>query len=100
MSLQTVQFRTAAADTAQVRSQLEKVFDALNAAAPRGVTYTAYASTSEPEFLLILDLADGIENPLLTLPDASRLRELITEVAGGPVPPRLCTVVGRYDAPR
>lgn len=93
-----VRFRTPADKTPQVRSQLEKVFGALEAAAPRGVTYRAYASTSEPEFLLVLDLAEGAPNPLLQLPDAGRLREMIAEWAGAPVPPAEFTVEGVYAA--
>ncbi|MFH8791061.1 hypothetical protein [Streptomyces sp. NPDC017941] len=37
-------------------------------------------------------------NPLVGLPDAAQLRELIRRAAGAPVPPEPFAVVGRYSS--
>lgn len=98
MSLQMVRFRTDSDNIAQVRSELERVFTALRATSPPGLIYTAYASMSEPEFVLVLELEDGAPNALLGLPEAVQLRERIAQWSGAPVPPQAFTTVGSYGS--
>ncbi|MGW5736319.1 MULTISPECIES: hypothetical protein [Streptomyces] len=97
MSLQMVRFRTNSDTAAEVRSQLAKVFAALQTASPQGVLYTAYSSKSGTDFILALEMEEAQANPLLTLPQAAELRELISRAAGAPVPPEPFVVVGSYN---
>lgn len=98
MSLQMVRFRTDNDTAAEVRSHLAKVFAALHKASPPGVIYTAYSSEPEPGFVLVLEMEEAVENPLLGLPEAAQLRELISRAVGAPVPPELFFVVGSYHS--
>ncbi|MFE6134124.1 hypothetical protein ACFQ6Q_38605, partial [Streptomyces sp. NPDC056437] len=65
---------------------------------PQGVVYTAYSSGSGPDFILALDMDGAAENPLVELPEAAQLRDLISRAAGAPVPPELFSVVGSYNS--
>lgn len=98
MSLQMVRFRTDDGTAVEVRAQLAKVFAALRTASPQGVTYTAYSSESGTDFILALEMGETAANPLMGLPDAARLRDLISRAAGAPVPPEPFTVVGSYTS--
>lgn len=98
MSLSMVRFRTKPDAVQQVRTELAQVFAALRAAAPEGVTYTAYQVAADPEFVLLLDLAEDGPNPLLGLPEAIRFRESIAHWAGAATPPRGLTVLGGYGS--
>ncbi|MEV1021046.1 hypothetical protein [Streptomyces sp. NPDC050264] len=98
MSLQMVRFRTDSGTAAEVRSQRARVFAALHAASPRGVVHTAYSSESGPDFILALELEEAAENPLVGLPQAAQLRDLISRAVGAPVRPEPFVVVGSYHS--
>ncbi|WP_406395699.1 hypothetical protein [Streptomyces sp. NBC_00887] len=98
MSLQTVRFRTDSGTAAEVRSQRARVFAARHAASPQGVVRTAYSSESEPDFILAIDLEEATEDPLVGLPQAAQLRDLISRAVGAPVPSEPFTVVGSYNS--
>ncbi|MER7195675.1 hypothetical protein [Streptomyces flaveolus] len=87
MSLQMVRFNAAVDSAAELRDRLTSVFAALDAASTTGLTYTAYASESGTDFVLALELTDPTTNPLLTLPEAQRLRDAISRAAGGLIAP-------------
>ncbi|MFD4034753.1 hypothetical protein ACFWVP_30665 [Streptomyces sp. NPDC058637] len=98
MSLQMVRFRTDSGTAAEVRSQLVRVFAALHAASPQSVVYTAYSSESGQDFILALETEEAAENPLMGLPQAAQLRDLISRAVGAPVLPEPFTVVGSYNS--
>lgn len=98
MSLQMVRFRTDSGTAAEVRSQRARVFAALHAASPQGVVCTAYSSESGPDFILALEMEEAAENPLVGLPQAAQLRDLISRAAGAPVLPEPFAVVGSYKS--
>ncbi|MFB8026880.1 MULTISPECIES: hypothetical protein [unclassified Streptomyces] len=98
MSLQMVRFRTDNATAAEVRAQLAEVFTALETASPQGMVYTAYSSESGTDFILVLELEETEANPLVGLPEAAQLRDLISRAVGAPVPPEPFIVVGSYNS--
>ncbi|GAA2936032.1 hypothetical protein ACFPN0_21535 [Kitasatospora cinereorecta] len=98
MSLQMVRFRTDSGTAAEVRSQLVRVFAALHAASPQGMVYTAYSSESGQDFILALEMEEAAENPLVGLPQAAQLRDLISRAVGAPALPEPFTVVGSYHS--
>lgn len=97
MIVQTVRFRTTPQQITAVTEQIEVLFAALRAAAPRGVRYTALHETEDPVFTLILELPDGAENPLPSIPAAAAFRSRLPGWTDDDVAPRLCTVLGRYS---
>ncbi|MGW0784968.1 hypothetical protein [Streptomyces sp. NPDC002913] len=97
MSLQMVRFRTDSGTAAEARSQLAKVFAALQTASPQGLVYTAYSSASGTDFILALEMEEAEANPLV-VPQAAQLRALISRAVGAPVPPEPFVVVGSYSS--
>ncbi|ORM38305.1 hypothetical protein [Williamsia sp. 1135] len=96
MSVQMVRFRIAREQIPEVTAQISATIDALRVAAPQGVTYTAFRDTEEPSFTLILELAEGTENPLPTLPEAAVFRRVLAGHTDDDAVPRAITVIGRY----
>ncbi|OQO90068.1 hypothetical protein B1813_19815 [Saccharomonospora piscinae] len=98
MSVQMVRFRTTENQAAAVAEQLDEVFAAVHAAAPRGMRYTALRDAEEPVFTLILELPEGAENPLPSIPAAAAFRGWLPGRTDDDPAPRPCTVVGSYGA--
>ncbi|MFJ6321186.1 hypothetical protein ACIQJW_34430 [Streptomyces californicus] len=100
MSLQMVRFNAAVDPAAELRDRRTGVFAALDAASTTGTTSTAYASESGTGFVSALELTDLTTNPLLTLPEAPRLRDAISRAAGGLIAPtpEPFTIAGAYKS--
>ncbi len=100
MSLQMVRFNAAVDPAAELRDRLTGVFADLDAASTTGPTSTAYASGSGTGFVCALELTDPTTNPLLTLPEAPRLRDAISRAAGGLIAPtpEPFTIAGAYKS--
>lgn len=98
MSLQTIRFVTSPEQSSAVTEQIEALFAAVHAAAPPNMQYIALRETDGPVFTLILELADGAENPLLSVPAAVDFRNWLPGQTDDDLAPRSCTVVGRYSA--
>ncbi|MFI2115982.1 hypothetical protein ACH489_16070 [Streptomyces rubiginosohelvolus] len=100
MSLQMVRFCAAVDSAAELRDRLPGVLAALDAASTTGLASTAYASESGTDFIPALELTDPRTNPLLTLPEAQRLRDAISRTAGGLITPtpEPFTIVGSYTS--
>ncbi|MFJ6887680.1 hypothetical protein ACIQRC_22950 [Streptomyces californicus] len=100
MSLQMVRFNAAVDPAAELRDRLTGVVAALDAASTTGPTSTAYASEWGTGFVCALELTDLTTNPLLTLPEAPRLRDVISRAAGGLIAPtpEPFTIAGVYKS--
>lgn len=98
MSLQMVRFRTDSGTAAEARPQRAEVFAALQTASPQGLVHTAYSSESDTDFILALGVAEAEANPLVGLPEAAHLRDLVSRASGAPVPPEPFVVVGSYSS--
>lgn len=98
MSVQMVRFRTTPELAPVAAEQIETVFAAVQAAAPAGVKYTALQEADAPVFTLILELPDGVDNPLPSIPAAAAFRSWMMSHADDDTAPRSCTIVGRYSA--
>ncbi|APE34797.1 hypothetical protein BOX37_13525 [Nocardia mangyaensis] len=98
MSVQIVRFRTSPEQATAVAEQIRAVFSAVRATAPQGMHYTALRETDQPVFTPILELSDGAENPLPSIPSAAAFRDWLPSRTGDYPVPRSCTIVGRYSA--
>ena len=70
MSVQMVRFSTDAERVHEVEDAIAALFTAVSAAAPTGMTYAAGRVGDGPDFVFLLQLAEGVDNPLLGIPDA------------------------------
>ncbi|AKC41732.1 Uncharacterised protein [Mycolicibacterium phlei] len=96
MSVQMVRFSTDAERVHEVEDAIAALFTAVSAAAPMGMTYTAGRVGDGPDFVFLLQLAEGVDNPLLGIPDALEFRGRVAGWATEPVAPQPFTVLGRY----
>ena len=97
MSVQMVRFSTDAERVHEVEDAIAALFTAVSAAAPTGMTYTAGRVGDGPDFVFLLQLAEGVDNPLLGIPDALDFRSRVAGWAVEPFAPQHFTVLGRYE---
>jgi hypothetical protein len=98
MSVQTARFRIPPRQILAVTEQIEVLFAAVHAAAPPGMRYTVLRENDGAVFTLILELTDGVDNPLPSIPAAAAFRSWLASQTDDDVTPRACTVLGRYSA--
>lgn len=82
---------------AEVAEAVEKAFAAVNAQRPEGVRYAYLRRAGSGEFVALLELAEGVENPLPGIAEARELQATVARWAAGPAPaPRPFEVLGDY----
>lgn len=97
MTLQIVRFTTTQAQVPTVVTALADAVAAVDAAAaPDGVRYAATRLADGVSFLLLLDLADGVENPLPSIPAARSAQQQMPTWAGAAVAPEPVEVVASH----
>lgn len=70
-----------------VTTAVENAFTAITEAQPDGIRFSYYRIAGKPEFLAILELADGAENPLPGIDGARQLQATMGKWAEGTTPP-------------
>ena len=80
----------------EVEAAIGKVFAAIDEAQPQGVRYTSCKLADGVTFVALLQLDDGIENPLVGLPAFQELQANLPEWVDGPPVAEQLTVVGSY----
>jgi len=96
MSPQIVRLPVSQHHLTAAEKQIERLFAALHAAAPADIRYLAARTTDATDFLLMLHLADGAANPLLSIPKAAAFRQDMPGRALTPPAPEPMTVLGDY----
>ncbi|SHX19857.1 Uncharacterised protein [Mycobacteroides abscessus subsp. abscessus] len=61
------------------------------------MTYTAGRVGDGSDFVFMLQLAEGVDNPLVDIPGALDFRARVAGWAGEAVAPQPFTVLGRYE---
>ena len=96
MSVQMVQAKIKAESVTDVQAAAKNMFAAINAAQPEGIRYASCLLPDGETFVALLQVDDGVENPLPGLPE---FREFIGGVeASRAEPPNVqpLTVIGSY----
>ncbi|MCT2585601.1 hypothetical protein [Actinophytocola gossypii] len=75
MTLAIVRFTTRPEQAKEVEESVADLFAAIHEESPTGIRYLATRHPDQPEFELLLHLADGTRNPLPAIPRAARFRE-------------------------
>lgn len=97
MSVQMVRFTADTERAPEVEEAIATLFTAVSKAAPVGMSYTAGRVGDGPDFVFLLQLDDGVDNPLPGIPDALEFRAKLAGWVGNPVAPQPFTVLGRYE---
>jgi hypothetical protein len=97
MSVLMVRAKVKEDKVADVEAAAGKMFAAIEAAAPTGVRYASLKAADGVTFTALLEVADGVDNPLPALPEFQAFQAGLKEwIAEPPVAEQL-TVVGSYD---
>jgi hypothetical protein len=96
MKVWIVRATVKAEQVAEIEAAGKRVYAALEREQPQGIRYTTCRLPDGVTYVNLLALDDGVDNPLLTLPEARAFQEgLKTWLAEPPTSERL-TVVGAY----
>jgi quinol monooxygenase YgiN len=96
MSVRMVRAKIRPGKVAEVEKATKEMFDAIAAAAPRGVRYASCKLPDDETFVVLLQLDDDEENPLVTVPAFKDFQAALQGwVDGAPVVEQL-TPVGSY----
>lgn len=96
MTVQMVRFTATEAVVAEIEAAIESMFAAIDDARPPGTRYAATKLADGVTFVLILDLDDGVENPLPAIAAARAFQLQMPEWATEPPAPQPLTVLGSY----
>jgi hypothetical protein len=96
MSVQMAQAKIKAEGVADVQAATEKMFAAINAAQPEGIRYASLLLADGETFLAVVQLDEGVENPILGFPEFRELQELVEASRATPNSVQASTVVGSY----
>jgi hypothetical protein len=81
---------------AEVEEAATKMFAAIEAAGLDGVRYASCRAADGVTYVALLELEDGIENPLPTIPEFRTFQAALPQWLAGPPTPEQLTVVGSY----
>lgn len=96
MTLQMVRFTTTEVNVTEIETAIESMIAAINEAQPPGTRYAAAKLADGLTFLMILGLANGVENPLPSIPEARAFQQRMPTWATEPPTPQPVAVLGSY----
>jgi hypothetical protein len=92
-----ITYKVAGDGVGEVTSAIEKAFAAVEAQRPDGLRYAYLRRADSGEFLALVQLDDGVENPLPGIQAARDLQATVARWATGPAPvPQPFELVGDY----
>jgi hypothetical protein len=86
MTVFMISYQVANEGVSEVVEAIEKAFAAVDAQQPDGIRYAYLRRAGSTEFIALLKLADGVENPLPGIAEARRLQATVAKWAVGPAP--------------
>jgi hypothetical protein len=96
VTLQMVRFTTTEEQVSEVEAAVASMMAAIDEARPAGTRYAATKLADGVTFLLFLELAEGVENPLPAIPAARAFQQQMATWAVEPPAPQPVTVLGSY----
>ncbi|MGW0811219.1 hypothetical protein [Nonomuraea sp. NPDC002799] len=85
-----------AASVDELEASIDRMFAAIERVKPDGVRYASCKLADGVTFVVLLALDDGIDNPLLAVPEFREFQENLREwIVEPPIPDEL-TVLGTY----
>ena len=81
---------------ADAEAAINRVFSAIEQAQPAGVRYASSRLADGVSFVVLLELEDGVDNPLAALPAVVEFQENLKQWMAEPPTVEQMTVVGSY----
>jgi hypothetical protein len=97
MTVQIVRFTVDEADAADVESTIETMIAALHEARPSGTRFASCKLADGVTFLNVLELADGVPNPLPEIPECRAFQQQLPNWTVEPPTPQPVAVIGSYQ---
>jgi hypothetical protein len=97
MNVMMVNAKIKAESAADVNAATKKMFDAIDAAQPKGVKYASTRLPDGVSVVVLLALEDGTENPLTAIPEFREFQEHLGEWLVEPPTVEPLAVIGSYD---
>ena len=98
MSVLMVESKIKPEGVADVQAGVEKVIGALDAARPDGIRYASLLQPDGETFVALLQIDDGVENPLPALPEYQEVLEIVKGSRAVPPSVQPLTVIGGCSA--
>jgi hypothetical protein len=96
VTVQMLRLTTSEVNAAEVESAIATMMAAIAQARPAGLRYAACRFADDPAYLLVLELDDGVENPLPAIAEARAFQQRLPGWALEPAAPVPVTVLGSY----
>jgi hypothetical protein len=96
MRLMMVRARIKADSTDEIEAAGRTLFSALDREQLQGIRYASCRLPDGVTYLNLLELEDGIENPLPALPEAKEFQEKLKSWLAEPATSESLTVIGSY----
>lgn len=101
MTVLMIRYQVAEEGVAEVAGATKAAFAALEEQRPEGIRYAYYRRAGSTEFVALLELDEGVENPLLAIGAARELQSTVAKwVVGEPPAPQPLDLLGSYGFPR
>lgn len=94
-----VRYTVQAEDAPQLDAAIERLFAAVHRQQPAGVRYWYGRLPDGATYVALLELDDGVDNPLPGLPEGRQFQEELRRFAAAPLPEPV-TVIGSYRPAR
>jgi hypothetical protein len=96
MSVHMVQAKIRRESVDDIQAATRKVFAAIDAAQPEGIRYASSLLPDGETFVALLQLDDGVENPLPALPEFQEFIEGVEASRAEPADVQPLAVIGSY----
>jgi hypothetical protein len=96
MSMMMVRSKIKAESVAEVEAAARTMFSGIQEAQPQGVRYASCRLPDGVTFVALLELGDGVDNPLPTVPAFREFQENLKHWLAEPPIPEQLTVIGSY----
>jgi hypothetical protein len=96
MSVQMASAKIKPEGVTDVQAATKKMFAAINAAQPNGIRYASLLLADGETFVAIVQLDDGVENPVPGFPEFRELQEVVERSRAEPNNVQSLTVIGSY----
>ena len=97
MSVLMIRYQLADEGVAEVVEAIETAFTTVETQRPEGIRYAYLRRAGSAEFVALLELGDGFENPLPGIEEARRLQTTVAKWAVGTEPtPQPFEVLGAF----
>jgi hypothetical protein len=96
MSVLMAQAKIKAEGVADVEAATKKMFAAIDAVQPEGIRYASVLLPDGETFVALLQVDDGVDNPIPGLPEFRELQQRVERSRATPPSVQPLTVIGSY----